>query len=512
MLHTHSIVDMGKHFVIDPTNRTITPAVEKVVLVQGDHNSERYTFEIPRFVDGHDMSLTNRVEIHYDNISKDKKYTNEGLYISKDAIVNGDKIEFSWLVSGNATKLAGKTQFWINFICLDSNDNVVYSWGTDVFKSINILPNNRNTEEVVVKFPDLLSQWKEEIVNSIEVSGESFIDFVESPTEDGALLCLRDMDSGMYVLSGRFKPYKFATVTYTYSNNILVSIIRDDDVSYVQIFYPKNNTVQYLEVYDDDVIRKDAKLADMQTVSNLVTAIDDGADDEHYPSAKAVKDLVDSIDVSDIANNVIASVDEDVLVVNKIPNVSSIATDETLSYTSDGILRVNTTYEIESGNNLPVTSDAVFSELNNKQSIDNLVTSIDDTSDDVHYPSAKAVKTLVDSIPGGVTVEQIAQAVASYMEENPIEVGTPASIGVVELLADNWVGSNNLYSQVVSIDGVTKYSQVDLTPSVEQLVIFYEKDLTFVTENEGGVVTVYVIGQKPTNDYTIQVTITEVEV
>ena len=41
---------------------------------------------------------------------------------------------------------------------------------------------------------------------------------------------------------------------------------------------------------------------------------------------------------------------------------------------------------------------------------------------------------------------------------------------------------------------------------------FYEKDITFVTENEGGVVTVYVIGQKPTNDYTIQVTITEVDV
>jgi hypothetical protein len=53
---------------------------------------------------------------------------------------------------------------------------------------------------------------------------------------------------------------------------------------------------------------------------------------------------------------------------------------------------------------------------------------------------------------------------------------------------------------------------VDLTPDVQQLAVFYDKDLTFVTENEGGVVTVYAIGQKPTSDYTIQVTITEVEV
>jgi hypothetical protein len=45
---------------------------------------------------------------------------------------------------------------------------------------------------------------------------------------------------------------------------------------------------------------------------------------------------------------------------------------------------------------------------------------------------------------------------------------------------------------------------------VEQLAIFYEKDITFITENDGGVVTVYVIGQKPQNDYTIPVSIVEV--
>lgn len=84
------------------------------------------------------------------------------------------------------------------------------------------------------------------------------------------------------------------------------------------------------------------------------------------------------------------------------------------------------------------------------------------------------------------------------------------TIGEVILSASAWIGENGLYSQVVFIEGVTKRSQVDLTPSVEQLVVFYEKDLTFVTENEDGVVTVYAIGQKPTNDYTIQVTITEV--
>lgn len=98
-----------------------------------------------------------------------------------------------------------------------------------------------------------------------------------------------------------------------------------------------------------------------------------------------------------------------------------------------------------------------------------------------------------------------------YLEKKIEESkGSSARIGEVTLLASKWSGSNSLYSQVVSIEGVTENSQVDLTPSVEQLAVFYEKDLAFVTENENGVVTVYAIGQKPANDYTIQVTITEV--
>ena len=88
----------------------------------------------------------------------------------------------------------------------------------------------------------------------------------------------------------------------------------------------------------------------------------------------------------------------------------------------------------------------------------------------------------------------------------------PARIANVTLLASAWKGSDNLHSQVVSIPGVTEYSKVDLLPSVEQLAIFHNKDVAFVTENEDGVVTVFVIGDKPILDYTMQAQITEVEV
>lgn len=113
------------------------------------------------------------------------------------------------------------------------------------------------------------------------------------------------------------------------------------------------------------------------------------------------------------------------------------------------------------------------------------------------------------------------KAVQLNTENEPIRMGVEdaapvnvsnAKIGVVELPASAWVGEENTYSQIVTINGVTPNSQVDLTPSVEQLRIFYDKSLAFVAENEDGVVTVYAIGQKPENDYTMQVTITEVVV
>ena len=83
-------------------------------------------------------------------------------------------------------------------------------------------------------------------------------------------------------------------------------------------------------------------------------------------------------------------------------------------------------------------------------------------------------------------------------------------IAMISLPASGWVGADGLYSQIVEVEGATENSQVDLTPSIEQLAIFHEKDLAFVTENEDGVVTVYALGDKPQNDYTMQVTITEV--
>ena len=85
-------------------------------------------------------------------------------------------------------------------------------------------------------------------------------------------------------------------------------------------------------------------------------------------------------------------------------------------------------------------------------------------------------------------------------------------ISYVTLLASAWKGDASPYYQIVTIEGVTEKTQVDLTPSVQQLATFHQKDLALVTENEEGIVTVYAIGDKPMNDYIIQVTLTEVTI
>ena len=83
-------------------------------------------------------------------------------------------------------------------------------------------------------------------------------------------------------------------------------------------------------------------------------------------------------------------------------------------------------------------------------------------------------------------------------------------IVTVTLVADAWEGSSNPWSQVVTVNGVSVNSKVDLQPTAHQIVALQNADIALMAENNNGVVTVYALGGKPTTDYTMQVLITEV--
>lgn len=80
----------------------------------------------------------------------------------------------------------------------------------------------------------------------------------------------------------------------------------------------------------------------------------------------------------------------------------------------------------------------------------------------------------------------------------------------VSLAADSWIGSESPYSQVVTLSDITSNSKVDLQPTPVQLANLADNETILNTANDNGIVTVYAIGNKPIEDYTMQATITEV--
>ena len=173
MLHVHNIIDTDSHFHIDPVTRVVSTKADKLYVAQYDHDSERFTFQIPRYVEEHDMSQCDRIEVHYSNVTRNKKQQNDDVYyVKKDDRENdNDTFFFSWLISSNATQLVGSLKFSISFICLDENGNVSYEWSTALFENIQVLTKLENAALVREKYPDLYNQLKQEILDSIPSSG-----------------------------------------------------------------------------------------------------------------------------------------------------------------------------------------------------------------------------------------------------------------------------------------------------------------------------------------------------
>ena len=158
MAHVHPVSDDDRLFVIDPTSRSITHDGDEIVLVKGDHNSEVFSFEIPRIVEGHDMSLCDHVRIHYSNTDRRRKNESKDIYYVTDCVVNGDVVNFSWTLSGNATKYYGTLSFLVQFCCLEEDGTYSYIWNTDTYKSIPVYDSYNNSEGVADNYADVFDK------------------------------------------------------------------------------------------------------------------------------------------------------------------------------------------------------------------------------------------------------------------------------------------------------------------------------------------------------------------
>lgn len=129
----------------------------------------------------------------------------------------------------------------------------------------------------------------------------------------------------------------------------------------------------------------------------------------------------------------------------------------------------------------------------------------------IHYKSVPATEGYVDE-----QIKNISMATYSYVNilggyTNWVLENVTDSSGKVigsrygQVVYDY---NNNIFN--VHNATITPNSKVDLQITSEQMVVFYEKSLAFVAENDGGVVTVYCVGAIPQNNYTMQAIITEV--
>lgn len=179
MSHTHNVYDSDNKFIIDGISRAIkNNSVSKTTVMQFDHNSERFGFELPRYIEGHDMMECNRVEVHYLNIEASTKQQNEGIYLVDDLQISEEdenKLTCSWLIGQNATMLVGSLNFLLRFVCL-TDDVIDYVWNTSIHTGIYVSKGIYNSEIVAEQYIDLIKAWEnrlEVVENSMGGSGIS---------------------------------------------------------------------------------------------------------------------------------------------------------------------------------------------------------------------------------------------------------------------------------------------------------------------------------------------------
>lgn len=156
MTHAHEITDGDKRLSIDAKTRVIGGKA-KVVLMQYDHESERISFELPRYIEGHDMSLAS-AQIHYSNGRNASRYDVGDLRLR-----SGDEgtVVFSWLVGGYATQNAGDLSFVVKFRCHEDGE-VVYEWNTAEYVA-SVGKGQNNDAVIEERYPDVFSQITERL-------------------------------------------------------------------------------------------------------------------------------------------------------------------------------------------------------------------------------------------------------------------------------------------------------------------------------------------------------------
>lgn len=176
--HKHNkshVVDDTVLFKVDPITRQIIKVDENdVVLVKNDHNSERYRISMPRYIDGHDMSLCDTARVHYINTGTTSGVASSDVYESDDlglvieegmTAADATEISFTWLVANTATQEHGRLAFAIELCCTGDSTSDGYAWHSGVYADITVSDGIHNGKAIVGVYGDILQSWWEKITD-----------------------------------------------------------------------------------------------------------------------------------------------------------------------------------------------------------------------------------------------------------------------------------------------------------------------------------------------------------
>ena len=181
-IHKHPVYDTDLHLIIDPVTRSVNNNSGKTVLMQNDHNSERFTFELPRYIEEHDMTLCNIVEVHYINISgTNKSEQSSGIYSVDDLSISRDDenvVTGTWLVSRNGTVYPGSLNAIFRFACVDEDTHeITYQWFSDIYTGLKISKGIYNADTLTEdNDTDILAAWKQEVISAAQENAKIITD------------------------------------------------------------------------------------------------------------------------------------------------------------------------------------------------------------------------------------------------------------------------------------------------------------------------------------------------
>lgn len=222
MLHTQKIVDDDPIFEINEITRDITDkSSSKTMLMQFDHNSERFTFKLPRYIENHDMLECNAVEVHFINADKER-----GVYGVTDLSISPDDetmLVCSWLISQNATKLQGSLSFLLRFKCIEADGRVSYIWSTKPHLNVSVGGGYENTAEIIEQYPDIIAMK----VDKVQGKGLSSNDYTD---DDKKLLYILQEQQALAIM-----PENLINISYLFSEGRNEGLRERLDTSYAEV-------------------------------------------------------------------------------------------------------------------------------------------------------------------------------------------------------------------------------------------------------------------------------------